>query len=117
MSDDVDTVRRYWIAPAEVDDLTAPAVYIVVHTKWSGGDVSGTLLLGTGVGKWGHLSSSIDWLVRDLTIQFGDRREELAELYPNGYQIVVADREGVIPDEVMERNRIWGEAKDKEETS
>jgi hypothetical protein len=97
---------------AKVDDLAAPAVYVVLNTRWGAGDCSGSLLLSSGEGLWGHMSSSLGWLVRDLTIQFPDRREKLEALYPEGYMIVVADRAGIIPDEIIEKNKIWGEARE-----
>lgn len=85
-------------------------VYVVIDCQFGSGDVGGSLLLDTGEVKWGHLSSGLGWLQRDLTVGFTDRRVELERLYPNGYDVVVVDGDGQIPDDVIARNKAWAEA-------
>lgn len=106
-----DDITRYWVGGAEIGDMTVPIVYVAVNTRYGSGDVTGSLVLEDGEGLWGHFSSHTEWLIRDLTIQFPDRREELLRRFPDGYQIVLADRVGIIPDEVWAANQAWGEAK------
>jgi hypothetical protein len=88
-----------------------PTVYVVPHAQWSTGDISGCLLLESGEVLWSHISSSMGWLQRDLTSGFGDRREELERRYPDGYNVVVAEKEGDVPAEVQERNKAWASEK------
>jgi len=92
------------------DTAAKPTVYVVIESEWKSGDVGGCLLLDTGEVKWSHMSSSRGWLQRDLTVGFTDRRTELERLYPNGYEVVVVDGDGQIPDDVIARNKAWGEA-------
>lgn len=82
-------------------------VYVIVETEWESGDTGGCLLADTGAVLWGHLSSNLDWLKRDLTSGFSDRREKLEHLYPNGYEVIVARRDEDIPNDVIERNVLW----------
>lgn len=82
-------------------------VYVVVEGEWASGDVGGCLLLDTGEVPWSHMSSSKTWLTRDLTIGFADRRAELERRYPDGYETVLIDTDGVIPDDVKARNAAW----------
>ena len=85
-------------------------VYVVVHTKWLSGDVGGSLLLDTGEVLFDHLSSGVEWLTRDLTCGFADRRGELERRYPNGYKVVVICGDDDIPADVVARNAEWQEA-------
>lgn len=84
-----------------------PTVYVVVTGRWEGGDVSGALVLPTGEAPFGHTSSSLDWLRRDLTSGFRDRREDLEHRFPDGYDVVVIDKDDELPADVAEANKRW----------
>lgn len=86
---------------------TKPTVYVIPEGKWSTGDVSGCLLLPTGEVIAQHISSSEAWLVRDLTTSFADRRTDLEQRYPDGYEIVVVHAAADIPDDVKAANEAW----------
>lgn len=90
-----------------------PVVYVVVQSRW-GDDYGGCLLLESGEILWEHVSSSVAWLERDLTDGFRDRREQLAARFPDGYVVVVADADGIVPAAVIAANRAW--ARGAEET-
>lgn len=90
-------------------------VYVIVGAKWQGGDVAGSLLLDTGEPMWGHMSSSEGWLWRDLTQSFNDRRQQLAQRYPDGYSVVWCISDNHIPAEVLEANKAWHDAHPREE--
>ena len=49
---------------------------------------------------WRHTSSNMDWLRRDLTTQWSDRRLELQNRFPNGYEVVELDGRVAMPSEV-----------------
>lgn len=68
-----------------------PKVYVIVESGWKGGDRAGNLMLSDGTVLWGHCSSTLDWLKRDLTIGFSDRRDALTVRYPDGFDVVVVD--------------------------
>lgn len=95
--------------------MTQSTVYVVVQSSW-GGNLGGCLLLTTGEVLWNHISSCPEWLQIDLTNGFKDRRERLETLYPDGYDVVYVDGEGVIPEEVMAANAAWKAAESAQET-
>lgn len=63
-------------------------LYIDANRRRSyyGGDVAGTLRTPDGTALWGHVSSSPNWLERDLTS--GGRGETLKLEYPDGFELV-----------------------------
>lgn len=62
---------------------------------------------------WDHISSGKEWLIRDLTNGFADRREALEQRFPDGYDVIYADADGIIPADVLARNQAWAEAEKK----
>ena len=97
--------------------VLTPTVYVVVQSSWGGSDLGGCLLLATGEVLWSHISSSPWWLQRDLTNGFTDRRERLEALYPDGYDVVYVDGEGVIPEDVLAANAAWKAAEPVQENA
>lgn len=82
-----------------------PTLYVVPHTKWPSGDIAGALVSPDKI-WWDHMSSNLDWLVRDLTTSFTERREQLAATYPDGVNLVIVGFEdGTIPPEIAHHFR------------
>jgi len=98
---------------ADLSD-TLPTVYVVIQGEWSTGDVAGALLTEGGEALWGHMSSSVGWLQRDLTNGFSDRRDELDRRYPGGYRVVVSEGWDKVPGPVQHAHKAWAEASDGE---
>lgn len=61
---------------------------IVIGRFGIGGDLSGVLMASTGEVLYQHVSSSIEWLVNDLSRNFG-REALLDERYPQGWTVAV----------------------------
>jgi hypothetical protein len=77
----------------------------VVYIILTGGfpdstDIAGTLYTAEKGPLWSHVSSSLSWLQRDLTVGFGDRRAQLDEMFPDGYDTVLVERDDQVPPEV-----------------
>lgn len=77
--------------------MPAPRLYIFI-TYRLGTDVGGTLYDHEGEPLWSHLSSSVEWLKVDLVGGFTSRREDLAKRYPDGYEVVLVNRDIDNPD-------------------
>lgn len=82
-------------------------VYVIPQTTWASGDIGGCLLHEEGDVTNSHLSSSLRFLVGDLTITFKDRREALEARYPHGYDVVVCGEGVDIPQDVLDANKEW----------
>lgn len=74
-------------------------LYVVALGRFGADDISGVLITGNGEGIHQHVSSSIGWLVADLTSHFG-RKAELEQRYPDGYEIVTIDLGDDLPSEI-----------------
>jgi hypothetical protein len=80
---------------AVVDRTGAALVVLTIHidgvfgpSEWGDADVAGRVLSPEGEYLWGHYSSSREYLIGDLTSNFG-RALELADRYPNGYVVML----------------------------
>ena len=78
---------------------TKEIVYVVV-TGGFGSDVVGELVHPDREQLWGHMSSSQGWLRRDLTDGFEDRREKLAAMFPDGYEVVEVGLDDPLPEPI-----------------
>jgi hypothetical protein len=75
-----------------------PRLYVIETARCTGGDSAGYLMDADGEVLHSHMSSSLSWLVSDLTKNFG-RAESLAEAYPE-HEVVVVSGDDSIPDEI-----------------
>lgn len=71
-------------------------------------DIAGSLCESEGKILYSHVSSSKDWLLQDLTVNF-KRNEKLLEWYPEGFEIVWKnlDEEASMPK--IELECVWNE--------
>lgn len=78
-------------------------LYIVEESRFSTGDVCGSLVCENGDFIYNHFSSSLEWLIMDLTMNFG-RQEDLAERFPDGYEATTIRFEDDLPESLK---RAW----------
>lgn len=76
-----------------------PKVYVVPTGRWGTGDIAGVSVTADRV-WFQHVSSSLGWLVRDTTTGFGDRRLELEQAYPDGFEVVLVQPGDDLPAEI-----------------
>jgi hypothetical protein len=86
-----------------------PKVYVTPFGRRSSTDVEGGLVTEAGDVLWTHASSlpgspnegrsapGGGWLRADLTTTFSGRRNRLAELYPDGYEVVEVEHWRQLP--------------------
>lgn len=76
-----------------------------LHHHTATRDLQGHLLTEHGEVLWSHLDHHPRALLAGLAAT-GANREALLERYPGGYTVVYADRPGIVPQEVLDANRV-----------
>ena len=74
-------------------------VYVVATGRWRSGDIVGVSVTADRI-WFQHVSSSLSWLKRDTTDGWSDRKHQLQQAYPDGYEVIVVGPDDALPPEI-----------------
>lgn len=90
-----------------LESIAATTLYVVELQRWGRGDITGSLMTPWGETLYTHVSSSPEWLRRDLTESFG-RATQLASRFGT-YTVVHVGLDDEIPEAMAAYVRPAGE--------